>query len=30
MDTGDIIDQLSFPLKFERTVKNLITALEKE
>jgi len=30
MDTWDIIDQLSFPLKFEWTVKDLITALEKE
>ncbi len=30
MDTWDIIDQLSFPLKFERTVKDLISALEKE
>ena len=30
MDTWDIIDQLSFPLKFERTVKDLIIALEKE
>ena len=30
MDTWDIIDQLSFSLKFERTVKDLITALEKE
>jgi methionyl-tRNA formyltransferase len=30
MDTGDIIDQLSFPLKFEWTVKDLISALEKE
>jgi methionyl-tRNA formyltransferase len=30
MDTWDIIDQLFFPLKFERTVKDLITALEKE
>ena len=29
MDTWDIIDQLSFPLKFERTVKDLIEALEK-
>ena len=30
MDTWDIIDQLSFPLKFEWTVKDLITTLEKE
>lgn len=30
MDTWDIIDQLSFPLKFEWTVKDLITALEKD
>ena len=30
MDTWDIIDQLSFPLKFERTVKDLITTLENE
>ena len=30
MDTWDIIDQLSFSLKFERTVKDLITALEKK
>ena len=30
MDTWDIIDQLSFPLKFEWTVKDLIIALEKE
>ena len=30
MDTWDIIDQLSFPLKFEWTVIDLITALEKE
>lgn len=30
MDTWNIIDQLSFPLKFEWTVKDLITALEKE
>jgi len=29
IDTWDIIDQLKFPLKFERTVKELIEALEK-
>ena len=30
MDTWDIIDQLSFPIEFDRTVKDLIKALEKE
>ena len=30
MDTWDIIDQLSFPIEFNRTVKDLITALEKK
>ena len=30
MDTWDIIDQLSFPIKFNRTVKDLIIALEKQ
>ena len=29
MDTGDIIDQLSFPIQFNWTVKELIEALEK-
>ena len=29
MDTWDIIDQLSFPIEFSRTVKDLINALEK-
>ena len=29
MDTWDIIDQLSFFVEFNRTVKDLITALEK-
>jgi methionyl-tRNA formyltransferase len=30
MDTGDIIDTLSFPIPFSRTVKELIQALEKQ
>ncbi len=29
MDTGEIIDQLSFPLQFHRTVKELIQAFTK-
>lgn len=29
MDTGDIIDTIGFPLKFERTVANLIEAIQK-
>ena len=30
MDTGDIIDTLSFPIPFERTVAELIKALEQQ
>jgi methionyl-tRNA formyltransferase len=30
MDTGDIIDQLSFKIPFNRTTKELIKALEKK
>jgi methionyl-tRNA formyltransferase len=29
MDTGDVIDTISFPLKFERIVANLIEAIQK-
>jgi hypothetical protein len=30
MDTGEIIDQFSFPIPFERTVVELIKAVEQQ
>jgi methionyl-tRNA formyltransferase len=30
MDTGDIIDMVSFPIPFHRTVEEFIKALEQQ